>query len=268
MPIITISRGSYSGGKEVAEKLAKKLGYACISREILLKASEEFNIPEIKLIRAIHDAPSILERFTYGKERYVAYIRAALLKQVQQDNIVYHGLAGHFLLQGIPHLLKVRILAHLEDRVAEEMRRVAIPAAKARDLIKKDDEERRKWSLQLYGADPWDPMLYDLVIHLNTITVADAVDLISQAVKLPGFKTTPQSQALLDELALGAQIQAVLVEQFPDVKVSAKDGEVVVNIKGVIDREELAAQVKRIAKRTAGVQVEVKVIIGPEIAID
>ena len=78
MSIITISRGSYFRGKEVAEKLAKKLGYACISRDILLEASEEFNIPEIKLIRAIQDAPSILNRLTRQKEKYVAYIRAAL----------------------------------------------------------------------------------------------------------------------------------------------------------------------------------------------
>ena len=113
MPIITISRGSYSRGKEVAEKLAQDLGYECISRDILLQASNEFNLPEIKLIRALHDAPSVLDRFTYGKERYVAYIRSALLTYAQQDNLVYHGLAGHFLLQGIPHVLKVRILADL-----------------------------------------------------------------------------------------------------------------------------------------------------------
>ncbi|MCL4500397.1 MAG: cytidylate kinase-like family protein, partial [Deltaproteobacteria bacterium] len=103
MSIITISRGSYSRGKEVAEKLAQSLGYECLSRDILLEASERYNIPEIKLIRAIHDAPSILERFTYNKEQYVAYIRAALLRHVQKDNVVYHGLAGHFMLQGIPH---------------------------------------------------------------------------------------------------------------------------------------------------------------------
>jgi hypothetical protein len=47
MAIITISRGSYYRGREVAEKLAAKLGYDCISREILLAASKEFNIPEI-----------------------------------------------------------------------------------------------------------------------------------------------------------------------------------------------------------------------------
>lgn len=35
MAIITISRGSYSKGKEVAEKVAEKLGYECISRDVL-----------------------------------------------------------------------------------------------------------------------------------------------------------------------------------------------------------------------------------------
>ena len=38
MAIITISRGWYHRGREVAEKLAAKLGYECISREILLEA--------------------------------------------------------------------------------------------------------------------------------------------------------------------------------------------------------------------------------------
>ncbi|MGB9499327.1 MAG: cytidylate kinase family protein [Dissulfuribacterales bacterium] len=80
---MTISRGSYSRGKEVAEKLAAELNYGCISRDIILDASEQFNIPAIKLIMAIHDAPSILDRFTYGKERYIAFFRAALSKRLQ-----------------------------------------------------------------------------------------------------------------------------------------------------------------------------------------
>ena len=50
MSIVTISRGSYSRGKEVAEKLARALNYECISREIILEASEHFNIPELKLV--------------------------------------------------------------------------------------------------------------------------------------------------------------------------------------------------------------------------
>jgi hypothetical protein len=101
MSIVTISRGSYSRGKEVAEKLARALNYECISREIILEASDQFNIPELKLVRAIHDAPTILDRFTSGKERFVAFFRAALLSHLQRDNVVFHGLAGHFFLQRI-----------------------------------------------------------------------------------------------------------------------------------------------------------------------
>ena len=192
MSIITISRGSYSRGKEVAEKVAAALGYECISREILLEASEQFNIPEIKLVRAIHDAPSILERFTYGKERYVSYLKAALMKHIQKDNVVYHGLAGHFFLQEIPHVFKVRIVADLEDRIAEEMKRENISAAEARHILKKDDDERRRWSIQIFGVDTWDPMLYDMVLHIKSIKVDDAVELILQAAKLPTSAPRPR----------------------------------------------------------------------------
>jgi cytidylate kinase len=211
MSIITISRGSYFRGKEVAEKLAKKLGYECISREILLEASEEFNIPEIKLIRAIQDAPSILERLTRSRERYIAHIRAALLKHVQKDNIVYHGLFGHFFLQDIPHVLKVRIVGDLEARVADEVKREGISAAKAREILLRDDEERRKWALHLYGADWWDATLYDLVVNLKTITVDDAVELLTHLVKLPGFQTTPDSQQAIDNLVAAARMEATPV---------------------------------------------------------
>jgi cytidylate kinase len=145
MSIITISRGSYSRGKEVAERLAGALGYECISRDILLEASEEFNIPEIKLVRAIHDAPSILDRFTYGKERFIAFFRATLLRRLQKDNLIYHGLAGHVFVQKIPHVLKVRIIANLEDRIKEEMKREKISAQQARLTLVKDDAERRRW---------------------------------------------------------------------------------------------------------------------------
>ena len=117
MGVITISRGSYSKGKAVAEKLAQHLGYECISRDLLLETSAHFNINELKLVRAIHDAPSFFERFEHGKEKYIIFIREAFLKHIRKDNVVYHGLAGHFLCLGIPNILKVRINANLEDRI-------------------------------------------------------------------------------------------------------------------------------------------------------
>lgn len=268
MSIITISRGSYSRGKEVAEKLAQKLNYECISRDILLEASDTFHIPEIKLVRAIHDSPSILERFTRGKEKYIAYIRFALLKHVQKDNVVYHGLAGHFFLQQIPHVLKVRIIADLEDRVKEEMKRENISAEDARRILKKDDDERRKWGLSLYGADTWDSSLYDLVLHIKTMTVDDAVNLILQSIKLPCFQTTPESQKILDNMVLTSQIQEALVHQFPTVEVTVKDGVVFVNITESLNQEkELTRRINDIIKKIAVVK-EVKVHVIPPTTAD
>ena len=215
MAIITISRGSYSRGKEVAEKVAQKLGYDCISRDILLDASEQFNIPEIKFLRAIHDAPSILDRFTYGKEKYIAYIQAALLKYLREDNMVYHGLAGHFFLNSVSHVLKVRIIAALADRVRLEMEREGTDEKDALRNLQKDDEHRRKWSRSLYGIDTWDPSLYDLVIHIKQVTVDDAVDIICHAVHLKPFQTTPQSRQAMNDLAVAAEVKAALIELEP-----------------------------------------------------
>lgn len=256
MSVITISRGSYSRGKEVAEKVASKLGYECISRDILLEASKEFNIPEIRLIRALHDSPSVLERFTHGKERYVSYIRKSLLQYAQKDNLVYHGLAGHFFLLNIPHVLKIRIIADMEERVKEEVRRENISEEKALYILKKDDEERRKWGLRVYGIDTWDSRLYDMVLHIKTLTVEDAAEIICQAVQKPIFETTPQSRKILNDSLLSAKIQAALIEISPNVSVTADDGVVSIGSTEVPlkVKNDVSNEMKRIAEKIDGVK--------------
>ncbi len=224
MAVITISRGSFSRGKNVAERLAEKLGYDCVSREILLEASKEFNIPEIRLSRALHDSPSILERFNQGKLRYMSYYRYALLRHVQKDNVVYHGLAGQYFLREIPHVFKVRILANIDDRVQEEMRREKMSASKALNIILKDDKERRKWGLQLYGIDTWDSRLYDMIININRLTVEDAVEVLSATVQKSIFQTTPESKTKMDNLTLAAKIHSILIDYSLLVEVEVQGG--------------------------------------------
>jgi len=259
MPIITISRGSYSKGKEVAEKVAQKLGYECISREIILEASEEFHVPEFKLIRAIHDSPSILNKFTHGQERYVADFQAALLGHFRKDNIVYHGLGGHFFVKGVSHVLKVRIVADLEYRVEYVIEREGITRAEALHMLKKDDEERRKWSQHLYGIDTSDPGLYDLVIHIHKITADDAVDIISHTVGLKDFQTTPESEKKIDDLYLAAEVKAALIKIDHKIAVSAQNGVVLVKTEApVLQQEALVNDIRKIANKIPGVK-EVKI---------
>lgn len=256
MAIITISRGSYSRGKEVAEALARKLGYTCISRDILLDASDEFNIPEIKLIRALHDAPSVLERFRHGKERYVSYLRSALLQYARKDNIVYHGLAGHYFLRGIPHVLKVRIIADMDDRVEEEVKRERISPEKARYILQKDDEERRRWGLQVYGTDTWDSRLYDLVLKIKDLTVEDAVDILAAVAVRPRFQTTARATKTINDLALAARVKATVAQIAPRLTVTADGPAVYLRNTEEIPTlsEDVIAEIKHLAARVEGVE--------------
>lgn len=261
MSIITIARGSYSNGKVIAEKVAERLGYRCISRDILLEASDHFNIPEVKLVRALHDAPSFLDRFTDGKKRYIAYIRRALLDCFQADNVVYHGLAGHFFVTDISHVMKVRIISDIDARVRLEMKRENISEERARAIIEKDDYERRTWSLKLYGVDTADAKLYDMVIHIHKLTVDDAVDIICDAANLPHFRATDQSQKALDNLVLAARVQSELILEYPRVEVSADDGKVVIHTEApIVQVKELSERISPIVRKIPGVKdVEVSV---------
>jgi cytidylate kinase len=261
--IITISRGSYSKGREIAEKVAEEMEYECVSRDVLLEASEHYNIPEIKLVRALHDAPAVLDRFTHGKKQYIAYIKSAFLEHVRTDNVVYHGLAGHFFLKGIAHGLKIRIIADLEDRVRLEMEREGIPSEEARNVLKKDDRERRNWALSLYGIDTSDPSLYDLVIHIRKISVNDAVDLICHTAKLPHFATTPESRKAVENAVLAARVESTIVKDLPDVEVSAQDGVVVVHTEGPLEQEsQITERIQAQVQHVAGVQ-EARVHVRP-----
>lgn len=256
MAIITISRGSYSRGKEVAEKVAKTLNYTCISRDILLEASEQFHIPEIKLVRAIHDAPRVLERFSHGKQRYISFIQSAMLSHLQKDNVVYHGLAGHFFVQGISHAIKVRIIADLEARVREEMARENISEDEARYILRKDDEERRRWGLALYGKDTWDCSLYDLVISTQNQSVDNAVELIVQSTKFPCFQTTSESRQKIRNMALAAEVKTVLVRRFPDVETFIENGDQLhVKVEApLIHEKEINREIQELAQTVRGVK--------------
>ncbi len=254
MAIITVSRGSYSRGKEVAEKVAKKLGYDCIGREELLGDLEEYDVPEIKLVRAIGDTTSIFDRFAGGKEGYIAHIQAALTSRVRGDNVVYHGMAGQFLLKGVSHVLKVRIIAPMEYRIGVVMDRDNVSRQKAIHTLKKDDEERYGWSRKLFLVDQRDCNLYDLVLNIDKCSVEDAVGTICYVVGFKGFQATPESQQAMDDLQLACVVKARLVGVKPDVEVSADNGVVVVetDVRGP-QEEDLAREIKRIAETVPGV---------------
>ncbi len=135
------------------------------------------------------------------------------------------------------------------------MEREGISRKEALRILQKDDEERRKWSEYLYGIDTSDSINYDLVIHIHKLTVKDAVDMICHGARLEQFQATPESQRVIDNLALAAQTKAVLMDVKANLQVSAQDGTILVKTEApMLQFEALAQQIEETAKTVPGVR--------------
>jgi cytidylate kinase len=229
MAIITISRGCYSHGKEIAEKVAAILGYECVSREILIEASQFFHVPEMKLLKSLHDSPSILERITHGEDMYLSFVQAALLEHAKNDNLVYHGHAGHLLVPDISHVLKVRVMAGLNQRIDFLQRVQKLSRDEATAFIKKEDRERALWTRHLYKTDMNDPQIYDIVLNIGQLTISDACELLCASARSDTFKATPTSTKAIRDLALSSHIGAAL-QAVCKAEVRANDGIVFIKV--------------------------------------
>jgi cytidylate kinase len=206
MPIITISRSSYTYGKKVAEAVAETLGYTCISREEILNASQKFNMPGFNLVREL---PIILDQTVFNKHRYISYIRSALLKHLVRGKVVYHGFCGHILFNGIDHVLKVQITADLEDRVKIIMDRDGLSRNEALFFIKTMDDARNKWCRTLYKIDLSKVCQYDISLNISKFPIGKAVDVICKTAMLDRFKTTPESRKAMNDLLCKSDVRTV-----------------------------------------------------------
>ena len=231
MAIITISRGCFSHGKEIAEQVARDLGYECVSQEIVFEASKAFHLPEEKLMESIHEAPGILDKITRAREKFISYFQAALLEHVKRDRVVYHGYAGHLFIPPAPHVLKVLVIAEMEDRIAFLQKREKISRSAALEFIEKEDKNRAEWYRYICKADMNDPRLYDLVVNIGHLDIQDACRIISTAATSETRKTTRESDKSIHDLALNCHGKAAL-QEICDAEVASDGGMVHLKIQG------------------------------------
>jgi cytidylate kinase len=256
MPIITISRGSFSGGKMLAECLAGRLGYRCIDRDQIIRKAASWGVSQEDLRTAIEKPPSFMGQSQHTKYAYLAFIQAALADEVRSGAAIYHGLAGHLLLGRGPHVLRTRIIAGMEFRIAKVQDRLKLDRKDAIAHIEKKDDERRKWTQFLYGKDWRDASLYDLVINLEQMNLDEACELISTAARLKCFQFTPECERAIADLALASFVKANLAMNLAtsdlQFDITAQGGSVV--IKGDIDNPSQAKKIRALAQAVPGVK--------------
>jgi cytidylate kinase len=259
MSIITISRGSLSGGTELAERVAQRLEYRCVSREVLMEAAARYGVPEPKLDELFEKKPSFWEWLTRSRERYLVFVQAAMCEFAQAGNLVYHGQAGQQLLPGIKHVLKVRLITPVERRIRNAMEQRQIDHEAAAKHIQRIDEERYHRMRDLFDVDWRDPNLYDIVLNTEQMSLETAADVVVGLVQRPDFQPTPESLQALDDLAVGSQVKAALAvhPNTSDVLLDVQANGGVVSLSGVItalDDGRLEDEIRDVALRVPGVR--------------
>lgn len=256
MAVVTISRGSASGGLLLAQKLGEKLGYDIVSREDVIREAARFGASEESLQEALLKPPTFWDRFKHERWRYLAFVQAALCERAQKDRIIYHGNAGHLLLQGIPHVLCIRLNASMPFRIRQVMERQHMSREQAIRCIENADRQRRDWTRFLYGKDWLDPQLYDLVINLKTLTVEAAAEVAAAAAQREEFQPTEASRKAMDDLVLASRVKAALAadEKTASVEVAIRADDGVVSLKGKVRPESLVESVIRVATDVEGVR--------------
>jgi cytidylate kinase len=191
LAIITISRGSLSGGRAVAECLARTLDYPLVGREVLQDAAEKLGVSAEDLQGRFETTPGLWARLTKQREKYLLAVQSALAEWCTRGDLVYHGVAGQFLLKDLPGVLRVLILAPMEMRVENLLETHSrLTRDQIRDFIRKVDQERSRWVRVMYGADVQDPSLYDLTVNLRRISLPSACVTIAEAARQPRFEIT------------------------------------------------------------------------------
>jgi cytidylate kinase len=256
MAVVTISRGSASGGLLLAQKLGEKLGYEIVSREDVIREAAHFGASEESLQEALLKPPTFWDRFKHERRRYLVFVQAALCERAAKDRIIYHGNAGHLLLECLPHVLCIRLIATMPFRIRQVMERQHLDQEGAIRCIENADRQRRDWTRFLYGKDWLDPLLYDLVINLKTLTVESAAELAAKAVQRPEFQPTDASRKAMADLVLASRVKAALAADEKtasvDITVQADDG--VVSLRGRIRPESLVEPIIAVAGAVEGVQ--------------
>jgi cytidylate kinase len=180
MAIITISRLTGSGGREIATAVAEALQFQFIDR----------NTMDIVIDQQFPVRTEQLSRLKKDRKVYDEMVRSAIAELAASHNVVILGSGGQFLFVRVAASLHVQIVAPLPYRIARVMRTANADRDRAERIIEERDREKEMFLRTLYGKDWRDPAHYDLVINIDHFSNEVAVEIIVKAAQAKGIEAT------------------------------------------------------------------------------
>lgn len=197
-PVVTISREFGTAGARVGERLAELLGFAFWDRRMLEAIAHMLHstVPDLDPIDerapgAIEEFLSMVLHVTNVPSRELCDALCQLVHTLERHgSAVIVGRGAPFIVAP-SHALRVRIIAPLEQRIADHAAREGLDLAAARSVVIHTDRDRHAYIEHRFHAKAEDPLHYDLVLNVARLPVDHAADLLREAYRckfgrLPG----------------------------------------------------------------------------------
>ena len=211
MPVIALTHEMGSLAQDVTDRLAHDLHLAIMRHEVVEHVASKMHVPRSLINRLRDGKAGTFERLTADREGMAVYTAEEVLELAAQGNVVLRGWGATCLLRPVPHVLCVRITRPLPKRVEWLLAELDTDDADfAEAEIRRSDHAHAARMHEQFGVTWGDPLLYDLVLNTERISVESCVEQIRALLGRPEFAETEQSRALLKGMALQARIRSAL----------------------------------------------------------
>ena len=199
--IITIARQYGSGGREIGELVAKKLGITLYDKQLITDAANKGNLDE-KVTKLADEsaANSLLYTLAMGSNvlgttMHFGYkmplndklfiLQSEIIKErAKEDSCVIIGRCADYVLRDEEHLFRIFVygdLDHRQARIAE--RHPELKSSQVIEVINKTDKRRSSY-YNFYTGNKWGKYdNYDIAINSSTLGIEGSADLIVSCVK-------------------------------------------------------------------------------------
>lgn len=189
-PIVTISRQTGSRGSYFASRLAEKMDYQRLHREVIDTICSSSGFSK-RVIESIDDkfrsqlelmVESIFTGQTVDHQDYIMQLCRIVLSMSQLGGVILVGRGGNFIL-GPKRGFHIRFITPIEKRIENLKAYKNLDKKEAIKIIESSDISRKEFVKKIFNADINDPHHYDLVINANYIDIEELIEVAMKAVK-------------------------------------------------------------------------------------
>lgn len=183
MAVITLSRQVAAWGDEVAQSLAKSIGYKFITRKDIEKRIVELGFPESKMPKYDERKPGFFASLAKNRDEYLNYAQYAILEAAAQGNVIIIGRGAFAVLQDVPNNVSIRLVADEATRINRLKNEFNWDDKQAKQRIQESDTNRAGFHSSFYNVDINDPSQYHAVLNTGFVDIERAAAIIADIVK-------------------------------------------------------------------------------------